>query len=173
MRLFVIAATAAALVAVPAFAQPPRPSDQIEAYAPAVDRATDALLNIDLGPLLDAVDPGRPHGARTLRDMARRDDPDFDRRLRASIYGNAAAMGRVADAIAAAQPALRQAVDQIERDMAVAIDSAAPPGPPGPPPGYGDDEFAPPPGPPPGDVDDDWDLDADDEAPPPPEPYEN
>lgn len=165
MRLLLVAA-ASILVAAPAVAQPPRPSDQIQAYAPAVDRAADALLNLDLGPLLDAVDPYRPHRTRTLRDMARRDDPDFDRRLRASIYGNAAAMGRVADAIAAAQPALRQAVDQIERDMAMAIDAAAPPGPP---PGY-DDTIEGPPGPPPGDVDDDWDRDADDEAPPEPEP---
>ena len=149
MRLLLIATASTALLAAPALAQPPRPSDQIQAYAPAVDRATEALLNLDLGPLLDAVDPGRRHGPSTLRDMARRDDPDFDRRLRASIYGNAAAMGRVADAIAAAQPALRQAADQIERGLEEAID--------GPPP------------PPPGDVDDDWDLDADDEAPPEPE----
>lgn len=168
MRMILLGLAAMA-AATPAAAQPPRPSDEIRSYAPAVDRATDALLNIDLGPLLDAVDPYRRHGPRTLRDMARRDDPDFDRRLRASIYGNAAAMGRVADAVAAAQPALRQAVDQIERDMAIAIDAASPPGPP---PGY-DDSIEGPPGPPPGDVDDDWDLDADEEAPPPPEPYEN
>src|SRR6185295_2453327 len=118
------------------------PSDQIRSYAPAVDRATDAFLDIDLGPLLDAVDPYRRHGPRTLRDMARRDDPDFDRRLRASIYGNAAAMGRVADAIAAAQPALRQAAEQIERGMAGAIDAAEGPPPPD------DEDYAPPPPPP-------------------------
>jgi len=175
MRLLLAAATAA-LLAGPAAAQPPRhplpprPSDQIRSYAPAVDRATDALLDIDLGPLLDAVDPYRRHGPRTLRDMARRDDPDFDRRLRASIYGNTERMGRVADAVAAAQPAIRRAADQIERDMAAAIDAAHAPPPP-------DDEYAPlpprpdeygpPPPPPPGDVDDDWDVDADDEAPPP------
>ena len=170
MRLLLFAA-ASTLIALPAAAQPPRhappprPSDQIRSYAPAVDRATDALLDIDLGPLLDAVDPYRRHGPRTLRDMARRDDPDFDRRLRASIYGNAAAMGRVADAIAAAEPALRQAADQIERGMAGAIDAAE-----GPPP-LPDDDYAAPPPPPAGDVDDDWDRDADDEAPPPePEP---
>jgi hypothetical protein len=168
MRPLLIAA-AATLLAAPAAAQPPRgappprPSDEIRSYAPAVDRATDAFLDIDLGPLLDAVDPYGRHGPRTLRDMARRDDPDFDRRLRASIYGNAAAMGRVADAIAAAQPALRQAADQIERGMAGAIDAAE-----GPPPPDGDDYAAPPP--PPGDVDDDWDPDVDEAPPPEPEP---
>ncbi|HEV2816421.1 MAG TPA: hypothetical protein VGW40_04265 [Allosphingosinicella sp.] len=168
MRLLLIAA-ASTLLAAPAAAQPPRgappprPSDEIRSYAPAVDRAADAFLDIDLGPLLDAVDPYRRHGPRTLRDMARRDDPDFDRRLRASIYGNAAAMGRVADAIAAAQPALRHAADQIERGMADAIDAAEAPPPP-------DEDYAAPPPPPPGDVDDDWDQDVDDEPQGEPEP---
>jgi hypothetical protein len=153
MRKVLIAAAAATLIAVPASAQAPRPrpSEAIEAYAPALDRTTEALLNVDLGPLLDALDPRRPHYDRTLRDIARRDDPDFDRRMRASIYGNSARIGRAADAIAAAEPALRHAVDQLQRDMDAAIN-------------------APPPGPPPGDADDDWDQDADDEG-PEPEPY--
>ncbi|MDX6284408.1 MAG: hypothetical protein QOH03_5479 [Kribbellaceae bacterium] len=149
MRLLLIAAVSALLTA-PAAAQPPRPSEQIEAYAPALDRTTDALLDVDLGPLLDALDPYRPHRERTLRDIARRDNPDFDRRLRASIYGNAERMGRAADAMAAAEPALRQAVDRVQRDLDAAIN-------------------APPPGPPPGDVNDDWDRDADEGAPPEPD----
>jgi hypothetical protein len=164
MRMFLLGLAALA-AAVPAAAQPPRPSDEIRSYAPALDRATDALLDIDLGPLLDAVDPYRRHGPRTLRDMARRDDPYFDRRLRASIYGNAAAMGRVADAVAAAQPALRRAADRIERDMADAIDAVEAPPPPPPEDAYA----APPRGAPAGEVDDDWDLDADEEGPPEPE----
>jgi hypothetical protein len=157
MRLLLIAA-ASTLLAVPAAAQPPRPSDEIRSYAPALDRTTEALLDVDLGPLLDAIDPGRRHYDRTLRDIARRDDPDFDRRMRASIYGNAARIGRAADAMAAAAPALRGAVEQVQRDMDAAIDAR-------------------PPGPPPGDVDDDWDRDdegappePDDEDGPPPEP---
>jgi hypothetical protein len=145
MRMLLIAA-ASILIAAPASAQPPRPSEAIEGYAPALDRTTEALLNVDLGPLLDALDPRRPHYDRTLRDIARRGDPDFDRRMRASIYANSARIGRAADAIAAAEPALRRAVDQVQRDMDAAINAA-------------------PPGPPPGDVDDDWDPDADDDSP--------
>jgi hypothetical protein len=116
---------ATSFVAAPAAAQPPRPSEQIQDYAPAIDRSADALLNLDLGPILDAVDPYRPHHRRTLRDMARRDDPDFERRMHATIYGTAATMGRAADAFAAAEPALRRAVTQFERDMEAAM--AAPP----------------------------------------------
>jgi hypothetical protein len=124
MRLLLIAA-ASAFIAAPALAQPPRPSEQIQDYAPAIDRTADALLNLDLGPLLDAADPYRRHHRRTLRDMARRDDPDFERRMHATIYDTAATMGRAADAFAAAQPAMRRALTQFERDMAAAM--AAPP----------------------------------------------
>src|SRR5215218_10478130 len=114
MRLLLIAA-AATLAAMPAAAQPPRPSDTIQEYAPAIDRTADAMLNLDLGPILDAADPHRRHHRRTLRDMARRDDPDFDRRMHATIYGSAATMARAADAFAAAEPALRRAMTQFQR----------------------------------------------------------
>src|SRR3954447_11369567 len=94
MRLLLIAAAAAALAAVPAAAQPPRPSERVQDYAPAIDRAADAMLNLDVGPIMDAVDPYGRHHRRTLRDMARRNDPDFEHRMHATIYGTAATMGR-------------------------------------------------------------------------------
>jgi hypothetical protein len=136
-----IALAATFFIAAPAAAQPQRPSEKIQDYAPAIDRSADAMLNLDLGPILDAIDPYRPHHRRTLRDMARRDDPDFERRMHATIYGTAATMGRAADAFAAAEPAMRRALTQFERDMAAAM--AAPPPPNGhpqapPPPAYDD-----------------------------------
>jgi len=151
MRLLLIAAAATALAASPAIAgpptaQPPRPSEQVQAYAPAIDRSADALLNLDIGPILDAVDPYGAHHRRTLRDMARRNDPDFERRMHATIYGTAATMGRAADVVAAAQPALRHAINQFERDMAAAMAGAplppprARPGTPPPPQPRGDDD---------------------------------
>ena len=95
---------------------------------PRSTATADALLDLDVGPILDAADPYRPHHhRRTLRDMARRDDPDFERRMHATIYGTAATMGRAADAFAAAEPALRRAMTQFQRDMAAAM--AAPPPP--------------------------------------------
>lgn len=151
MRPMLLALAATAFIATPALAQPPRPSEQIEDYAPAVDRAADAMLNVDVGPIMDAVDPyRRHHHRRTLRDMARRNDPDFERRMHATIYGTASRMGRAADAFAAAEPALRRAFAQFENDIAAAM--AAPPPPrarvrPG--------DTLPPPAPPPPDDDDD------------------
>ena len=59
--------------------------------------------------------------------MARRNDPDFERRMHATIYGTAARMGRAADAFAAAEPALRRAVNQFQHDIAAAM-AAPPPG---------------------------------------------
>jgi hypothetical protein len=150
MRRLLIAAALSAVLAAPAAAQPPRPSERIREYAPAVDRMTDAFLNLELGPLLDAVEPGRRHRDRTLRDLARRDDPYFEQRMRRSIYGTSAAIGQAADAMQAAAPALLQAYARFEADIARAIE--APP-------------------PPPGDVDDDWDVDVDEDG--PDEPYDN
>jgi hypothetical protein len=144
MRRMLIAIAATAFIAAPAAAQPPRPSEEIQDYAPAIDRSADALLNLDLGPILDAADPYRAHHRRTLRDMARRNDPDFERRMHATIYGTAATMGRAADAFAAAQPAMRRALTQFERDMAAAMAAPPPPrghpqGPP-PPPAHDDND---------------------------------
>ena len=141
MRLIPLAAAGAAILAGPAAAQDYRyapvideAGPAIEEIAPAMDRATEALMNIDIGPILDAVDPMRPHPHRTLRDMARRDDPDFDRNLRAQIYGSAAGLRRMTAAAAAAEPALRQALDQFRASIAVAMGEPAadlPPPPPG------------------------------------------
>ena len=124
-RMLSFLAVATAFIAMPAAAQPRGPAEQIEDYAPAVDRTADALLNLDLGPLLDAADPYRAHHRRTVRDMARRNDPDFERRMHATIYGTAAMMGRAANAYAAAEPALRRAIGQFQHDMAAAM--AVPP----------------------------------------------
>jgi hypothetical protein len=154
------AIAATAFIAAPAAAQPrdhapgpprARPGELVEDYAPAVDRAADALMNVDVGPIVDAVHPYGRHHRRTLRELAQRNDPDFERRMHATIYGTAATMGRAADAFAVAEPALRRAVRQFEQDMAAAI---AAPGAPPPPRG----RYGPPPAPaapPPPDGDDD------------------
>jgi len=165
MRFMLLAAAGAAILAVPASAQNHRADRSIDEVAPALDRTTQALLNLDIGPILDAADPSRPHYDRTIRDMARRDDPDFERHMRASIYGSAAGMHRMTAAVAAAEPALREALAQFQASIAAAMDA----------PSAGAAPL------PPGDVDDDWDRDAEDEyapipddeapqMPPPPEP---
>jgi hypothetical protein len=142
MRKFVIAAAAAAIAAGPAVAQPDRydadidariaasipTAGEVEALAPAIDRTTGALLDLDVGPIMDAADPYRryygPRRGRTLRDIARRDDPWFEQRLRSSIYGTTIGIGRMMDAIAAATPAMHRSFIRMERDLARAISEA-------------------------------------------------
>jgi hypothetical protein len=163
MRLVLFAA-ALICTAAPAAAQRDRAADSIRGAAdaaaaagPAVERGADALLDLDIGPILDARDSWRDGRARrrhrTLREMARRDDPYFEQRLHASIRRGSAQMARAMGAIAAAEPALRRSLIEMEANVRAAIDTA------------------PPAAAPPGDADDDWDRD-DDDAGPDDEPYE-
>ena len=149
-------AIAFAMLAVPAAAQDRaadtarRAGDAVESIAPAIDGAADAMLDLDVGPIIDAADPyRRPYARshRTLREIGRRNDPYFEHRLRGQIYGTTAAMARMMDAIAAAEPAMRRSFFEMERGIAEAV------------------RAAPRRRLPPGDVDDDWDRDFDDEGP--------
>ena len=100
MRKLIIAVTALAAAA-PAFAQPyhdPRddeivrrlpPPQEVERIGDALGAATDALMDVDVGPLADALDPYHRryrHGRReTLGDLAGRRDPYARERMRAEI----------------------------------------------------------------------------------------
>lgn len=140
MRKLLLLIGAAAL-AVPAAAQTPvfhddmdrdlveaiPPAEEIEALAPAMDRMVGALMGVEIGPLLDAADPYRrrfDHGApgRTIGELAHRDDPYFEDRMRSSIYGATSDMGRMMDALAVAAPAMRRSLRQFERSLEGAID---------------------------------------------------
>jgi hypothetical protein len=156
-KLPVIVLAAAAFLPAPALAQHLPSGREIESMAPAIDRVTGALLNVDVGGIIDAADPyahrpgyGRP--GRTVGALARRHDPAFDARLHASIYGGTARAAQMMDAFAAAMPALRQSLDQARAGIAAAIDE------------YHQ-------GVPPGAVDDDWDRELDDEPEGDREPY--
>jgi hypothetical protein len=129
---------AAAALAAPAFAQDRDPleddiaraippAEEVEAMAPALDRSVGALMDVDVGPILDAADPwhrrpgyGRP--GRTLGALGRRDDPYFEERVRSSIYGATADIGRMMHAFAAAAPALARSLREVEQAMGAAID---------------------------------------------------
>lgn len=156
-RLPILIAAAAIVLPAPAFAQRVPSGAEIEAMAPAIDRLTGALLDVDVGGFIDAADPyarrpgyGRP--GRTVGAMARRRDPAFDARLRASIYGGSAQAARMMDAFAAAMPALRQSLDQARVAIGTAMEDYRR-------------------GAPPGAVDDDWDRELDEEPEGEREPY--
>ncbi|HYD11417.1 MAG TPA: hypothetical protein VEC11_01070 [Allosphingosinicella sp.] len=171
MRKFLIPLAAlggAALVALPLTAQPREEqalrggAEAVRQAAPMLDRSTDAALDLDIGPLLDALHPYSPRGRRmTLRELGRRDDPDFDRKLRASLYRGTARAAATLDAMATAAPSIRRSLREMEAAIAGAMVEAQRPLPPaayGPPPGVYED--GPPPPPP---SDDELPLPPDDE----------
>ena len=145
MRKLLIAAAAAAFAA-PAFAAPDPVSDEeldreivraipppeeVERMAPVMDRVVGAVLDVDIGPIVDAVDPHGRHRRydrreRTIGDLASRDDPQFEERVRSSIYGVTANMGRVMETMAVLAPTLRRSLHQIERDIQAAIENRPP-----------------------------------------------
>jgi hypothetical protein len=105
------------------------PAEEVEAAGAAVDAVVGAVLDVPVGPIVDAVeaaDPdrrGRRSGPRdrTLRDVAGRDDPYFEERLRDSIRRVTAGMADTMDQVAILAPVLRRSLADMERDIAIAI----------------------------------------------------
>jgi hypothetical protein len=100
---------------------------EVEAVAPLLDQVMGSILRVDVGPLLDAADPYRrrvDHGdpGRTLGELAHRDDPWFEDRMRSSIHGVTSDMGRMMEAIAAAAPVMRRSLREFEHGIGVALD---------------------------------------------------
>lgn len=125
-KLPIAAALFAAVMASPALASDLPSSRDVEDMAPALDRMVGVLMNMDVGPLMDAADPlARDpwHGApgRTLGAMGRARDPHFDQRVRGAIYGGTAQAGRMMDAFSAMLPALQRSMGEMQRGMSDAM----------------------------------------------------
>jgi hypothetical protein len=92
---------------------------EVEYYGTALSGLIGALFSIDVGPLADAIEPGRPGaGSRqTLGDLARRDDPDFDRRLRGSAGALADNMVVLKERMRRLEPELRRSFHDIQRSL--------------------------------------------------------
>ena len=141
MHKLIIAAAATAAFAAPAFAQPPArpdpieegieraipPAEEVEAMAPTLDRMMGVLLNVDVGPLIDAADPYRRHPGygrpgRTIGVMGGNGDPQFQDRMRSSVYGATADMGRMMQAFRSAAPGLARSVREMEGALGTAME---------------------------------------------------
>jgi hypothetical protein len=144
MRRFLIgvAAIAAAGPAAAHPAQPPvDPRDrelvrsiphpaEIEAVGETMDRVVGAVLDVPIGPLVDAIDAADPEGRKyrrqhrrdeTIGDLAGRDDPYFEERLRDQIHGVTAGMGVMAEQLAVIAPEMRRALERAGHDIDRAI----------------------------------------------------
>ena len=129
MRLLMFASAAFALTA-PALAAPPPPDDQwvrslpspdeVEQAEQAMDRALDALMDIRVGPLIDAVPGHRLAPERrddTLGDLARRDDPYFDEKVHGSLHEMTQAMNQLTDKMAAMAPVIERELADMKQHL--------------------------------------------------------
>ena len=99
---------------------------EIEAMGETMDRVVGAVLDIPIGPLVDAIDAADPEGRRdrrrygrneTIGDVAGRDDPYFEERVRDQIRGVAVGAGVMAEQIAVMAPEMRRAAERAADDI--------------------------------------------------------
>ena len=126
-----------ALLAAPASAQPREErvlrgaGEAVRQATPMVENSVDSALELAIGPLLDALHPWSPRGRRmTLRELGRRDDPDFDRKLRTSLHRGSARAAATLDAMATAAPSIRRSLRELEATIGTALTEAGRPLPP-------------------------------------------
>ncbi len=79
-----------------------------------------SLLNLPVGEIEAAVEGRKATAAdrrRTVRDVGRRDDPNFERNLEAQIAGSQVAMQAGAKAVATALPAMMKSLADAAREL--------------------------------------------------------
>ena len=136
MRKLIIAASALAFAA-PAFAQPHDPRDEeivralphpgeIEEIGDTVGRVAEAILDVPIGPIADAVDPyrRRHHRDETLGDIAGRDDPYVRERVRDQVGAATVGLGAAIEQLAVITPVLRRSLEDATRRMEDAIEDS-------------------------------------------------
>ncbi|HYU12069.1 MAG TPA: hypothetical protein VEK82_05790 [Stellaceae bacterium] len=118
------------MIATPALAQPPmaprelmdpRVTDQV---TDAMQAVTQAVLDLHVGEVQAAIDGRRPTASDrrlTVRDLGRRDDPNFDRNIEQGIANTRPVIRQSVRAVNDALPAVLQAVDQAQQAIERAV----------------------------------------------------
>ena len=138
MRTLMITAVSLA-VAAPALAQPypypPAPDEdvvrelpsmhEIDAMGDVMERMVGAVMDMPIGGIVEAMEPGRDLSEaernRTVRDVATRDDPYAEARMRGSIDAITDNMGLMTEQLAVLIPVLSRSMIDLERRMEEAI----------------------------------------------------
>jgi hypothetical protein len=92
-------------------------------------RVLDALMDIRVGPLVDAIDPAaryNPYRPETLGDVASRDDPYARDRLHYEVDRTTAGLGAATREVAVLAPALRRSLEDAVRRVDGAINGYPP-----------------------------------------------
>lgn len=97
----------------------PHPAE-VEAMAEVAGRAAEAVLDVPIGGVIQAIDPRRRvHRDETIADVSR--DPYLRDRVRNSVDDVAIGMGDVMAQVAVVAPALRRSLADLERNLDRAI----------------------------------------------------
>ena len=89
-----------------------------------LDAITDAVLSMRVGEVRAAVegrDATPQERAMTVRDMARRDDPDFDRHLHGKLASVGPTIQQSAQAVNRALPQVMRSLDDVQRSIERAV----------------------------------------------------
>ena len=117
------------LFAMPAAAQPAPDEDiaralpspgELDAIGSTLGRVVSALMDVRIDGLGEAIDPDWQNAhqhERTLGDLARRDDPYAEERMRRSVDVATSHMGEVMTDIAILTPRLRHSLENLQRDV--------------------------------------------------------
>jgi hypothetical protein len=138
MRKLILAASVFACAA-PAIAQPyPDPRDDaivralpegrdLEAVGDTVGRVAEAIMDVPVGPIADAIDPsrrGHHHRDETLGDIAGRGDPYVRERMRDQIGAATVGLSAIVSELAVVTPVLRRSLEDAARRMEDAMHGA-------------------------------------------------
>lgn len=126
MRKLILAATllaaAAPLAAQPARHAPPvPPPGAVRALGDRVAGTADALMDVDVGPVIDAIDPRGPRGPRTLGDIATHGDPYARGRIHRDIDVASARLDATARELAIMAPRLMQTIQETRQRLKAAF----------------------------------------------------
>jgi hypothetical protein len=91
------------------------PPGEIEAVGDTLGRVADAVMDIDIGPVADAIDPYRRHREETLGDIASRDDPYARERIHDSIGAATVGISAAMEQLAVLTPVLRRSIEDATR----------------------------------------------------------
>lgn len=130
MRTAFLALAAATCLTTPAFAQEreARVADTLNdpAVQDGITAAVSAIAGIVLDTRVGSLAPyadGRVRSGDTLRDVQRREDPGFERRLRQDTRRAVGTMGMVAGDVASASGALAETTDRLRAALAPLADA--------------------------------------------------
>jgi hypothetical protein len=133
LRKLILAAVMLA-AAGPVAAQPsrrpvplPHP-EQIGQMGDRVSDVADAIMDVDVGPVVDAIDPRSPRRERTLGDFASRRDPYARERMHDSIARTSARLNATARELAAMAPVMMRSFEDARRRLKAAMNAPMEPG---------------------------------------------